>query len=566
MKHGLWGLMLITLSAQAFDFGPVTVSSHIDQPFKASIPVQLANNETMNAQLMLSAILSYNDQPIPLKVVYDPRTQDLKLSSPLPITQDEIFLSVSAADLTHQVLAQEYTIRLDKTEKPYVYGPVGAGDTLWKVATKFADHYHMTPEEAASALYQNNQRAFVNGDMNQLMAGSFLKITSQGQPKVFAPMHTREAEAAPTVPAATQSSPLASVVNGLVQQALPNQASLESGTQVAMNLSLPGPSLQLLLPKDGISQAVASTVDHLMKGDQTGMLTLLDGMYKDLSMAKEGIDTERRAKEALQNQLNDLEMQLRALTELVSMKDQEIETLLGSYQLQKRADDGIFSWSAIPSDFSSMIAVASHNQIILILLAIVIASMVIYVWDHFKLGAPVTAGPTAMRSAPLAEAVTQVKAQPLQPPVPPSLKEVDLYIAYGRYAQAQDILEDMLLQHPNDFDILLKLMQVYIKSDDRLAYERKISKISDRWKEKYPNRWERIHDMYMRAWPMDYDMQDVPTYEGDPPSDPVQTKLDLARAYIDIGDHESAEAILREVVKEGNTSQAQSANLLLSNL
>ena len=42
-----------------------------------------------------------------------------------------------------------------------------------------------------------------------------------------------------------------------------------------------------------------------------------------------------------------------------------------------------------------------------------------------------------------------------------------------------------------------------------------------------------------------------PVYEGDPPSDPVQTKLDLARAYIDIGDQVSAYEILGEVLKEG---------------
>lgn len=48
--------------------------------------------------------------------------------------------------------------------------------------------------------------------------------------------------------------------------------------------------------------------------------------------------------------------------------------------------------------------------------------------------------------------------------------------------------------------------------------------------------------------------------------DEVGTKLDLARAYIDMGDPEGARAILEEVVNEGNEHQVQEANGLLGQL
>ncbi|MEO0422375.1 MAG: FimV/HubP family polar landmark protein [Pseudomonadota bacterium] len=48
--------------------------------------------------------------------------------------------------------------------------------------------------------------------------------------------------------------------------------------------------------------------------------------------------------------------------------------------------------------------------------------------------------------------------------------------------------------------------------------------------------------------------------------DEVGTKLDLARAYIDMGDAESARSILEEVVQEGSTEQRDDANTLLSSL
>jgi len=46
----------------------------------------------------------------------------------------------------------------------------------------------------------------------------------------------------------------------------------------------------------------------------------------------------------------------------------------------------------------------------------------------------------------------------------------------------------------------------------------------------------------------------------------VGTKLDLARAYIDMGDPEGARSILEEVQKEGSAVQKQEAERLMASL
>jgi pilus assembly protein FimV len=46
----------------------------------------------------------------------------------------------------------------------------------------------------------------------------------------------------------------------------------------------------------------------------------------------------------------------------------------------------------------------------------------------------------------------------------------------------------------------------------------------------------------------------------------VSTKLDLARAYVDMGDVEGARDILQEVLKEGSTEQQEEARKLLAEL
>ena len=48
--------------------------------------------------------------------------------------------------------------------------------------------------------------------------------------------------------------------------------------------------------------------------------------------------------------------------------------------------------------------------------------------------------------------------------------------------------------------------------------------------------------------------------------DEVQTKLDLAQAYIDMGDADGAKGIIDEVLSEGNTAQKQAAMGLLGKL
>ena len=49
-------------------------------------------------------------------------------------------------------------------------------------------------------------------------------------------------------------------------------------------------------------------------------------------------------------------------------------------------------------------------------------------------------------------------------------------------------------------------------------------------------------------------------------SDETATKLDLARAYIDMGDAEGARDILDEVLKEGSADQQQEARELMGRI
>ena len=65
---------------------------------------------------------------------------------------------------------------------------------------------------------------------------------------------------------------------------------------------------------------------------------------------------------------------------------------------------------------------------------------------------------------------------------------------------------------------------------------------------------------------LDEDLDELEDSELFSAEDEVGTKLDLARAYIDMGDNESAKGILDEVVNDGNDDQKKDANELIERI
>lgn len=59
-------------------------------------------------------------------------------------------------------------------------------------------------------------------------------------------------------------------------------------------------------------------------------------------------------------------------------------------------------------------------------------------------------------------------------------------------------------------------------------------------------------------------LEPVSEQESDVNVDEVQTKLELAKAYLEMGDEDSAKDILQEVQKEGNSAQSEEASKLLA--
>lgn len=448
-------------------------------------------------------------------------------------------------------------------QKPWVYGPVKSGESLWQAAQKFSEKYDLNINQAMDALYQQNPNAFMHGDKNQLMAGAYLQLEKaqighapkQGKttaavklsarvPQTFEPV---EAEGEAAEPVSPVETPAVAAAVGPAEQTptaethtisleMPVFRELPEGTQLAFAQTgmagLQGPSLKLLNPIN--AKPIAKNAD-------TELRAWVEKLQQELRLAKDSVEAEHRSKARLEADMKALQTEMRALAEWVQLERNHQPASAARWQ------------TAIPRD-----------PLVLAFLSVGVAALLMYVLEAVQGRRAVSANTHSSNNV-----VTPVPVTSAAVPVP-SLKHIDALLLQGRYQQAQEQLVAVLKHRPADFDALYKLCQVYVKIGAGKEYSQLLNRISARWRERFPQRFSQLKDLYERAWPMESPMSpyhpNEPVYEGDPPADPVQTKLDLARAYIDIGDQVSALEILEEVLKEGDAQQSMVAEVLIQQL
>ncbi len=230
------------------------------------------------------------------------------------------------------------------------------------------------------------------------------------------------------------------------------------------------------------------------------------------------------------------------------------------------------------------------------------------------------------------------------------LSEVDVYLAYGRYQQAEERVREAMRQDPVRNDLKVKLLEVYYASRNRTAFESLAMELFEALGDSSDPLWQKVvpmglelcpeHPLFaenvdqgemVRAvgddftvvarssdagsrpspepsfgfpqtdaqheWPdeasMGFDLDSEVTIPDAKRSDAagdfdfsapettedeegfdadvagfeeVGTKLDLAKAYIDMGDPDGARGILDEVMEEGDEEQKSEAQELLRHI
>jgi len=558
-----------------------------------------------------------------------------------------------------------------QTEHADTYGPVRRSETLWTIANRLRPDSGITTQQMMLALQRANPEAFMNNNINNLKAGVVLQIPSRDEILGLSPAEAlREAS--------RQYSEWQTASSGGTVPEPAVAAEPEPGTG---SIASRETRLQLVAPEDeGMEDAAAPGAPE--SGSETEEIS--SELQQQLALATEEAEAGRARADELESRLGELEVQVTSMQRLLELKDEQLASLqnrlsaAGADQqpgaaetMSDAADDPAATEEADDAepepaaetpatDTDKPANIMEHlleNPVLSglgVLVAMILGGIL---WSstrqrkHADLFSdePTLANQLSAlkeREEPLITgAGISDEATPVRPFVPDSgppphegesdpLTEADVFIAYGRVQQAEDVIQAALHKNPEDKDLKVKLLEVYHAAGNLAAFDthaegfhRSVDGDDPLWQKVALMGYElspgnRLYkdaagNTEVQESGVDFDMDlsgmddldqasapdEEPVaggaeieYEGDDTqadeaaetvefnldelggteqesteellddTDEVGTKLDLARAYLDMGDPEGARSILEEVLEEGNEEQKREAESLFTQL
>ena len=205
------------------------------------------------------------------------------------------------------------------------YGPVRASDTLWSIAKRVRPDASVSVQRMMLALLEANPEAFAIGNVNALNAGATLRIPSRSEigpdDRTAAVAEVKRQQAAWTqhregVLAAPASPTPAPAPSAAAAPAPPREVAPE-----------PGGRAEAVSP-DTTPEAPAEAAEREEDAE-------LRSLRDQLALAIEEADAARRENEALKLRLAEVEDHVEELSRLVDLKSEEIAALQG--ELRARA-------------------------------------------------------------------------------------------------------------------------------------------------------------------------------------------------------------------------------------
>lgn len=316
-------------------------------------------------------------------------------------------------------------------------------DNLWAISGRLRGAGNADRAQLMEALYQLNPQAFVNADRHRLKAGARLRLPAGYQPERGAPGAVKEA------------------------------------------------AVEVLPPADAavVENAPAALVEAQRQADAEA-------------------EALARQREELSQRMDDLQRQLQALQEQLQQRDRQVAEL--QQQLARRQAVR----PAAPPPAAAALSVAqpvetptdSQYWRWMIVLLLVLALLGVLLLRRRREEAPVPAvepkrrvalnlplrrAPRPPAAAPAPAKVEEQARPPVAapsspPPSPPpapaaapraamaaadKLDGADIYIAYGRYGQARDLLRQVLAEQPQRLSARMKLLLVLAELGDAAGFD-----------------------------------------------------------------------------------------------
>ena len=359
------------------------------------------------------------------------------------------------------------------------FGATGRGDTLWSIASKIRPNSTVSVQQTMLALQRANPDAFINSNINLLKAGYVLRIPDAREIR-----EETLATAAQEVRAQNSEFDVYRDNSGVAQL----DASQRQSSPSFRERSVRGGELKLLAQDQSIGQRAGSGGDSQITQE----------LENSLAVAQEDLDRANRANAELNVRVEDIEQQMDTLTELVKLKEDQLAALRVEVQRMQaqesalRADSGALNQPQTPSDDGALLS----NPIVLGLLAVL---LVVGVAGGLLLmrrkQQEETEYDEALEEETREAAQLDVENLPelddddsefddedededdIMPQTADVISEVEIHIAYGRFSQAIIFLQNAIEADPDRVDIQLKLLEVYVQTEDSSAFNQQFDQL-----------------------------------------------------------------------------------------
>ncbi|MBG3928280.1 FimV family protein [Pseudomonas aeruginosa] len=316
-------------------------------------------------------------------------------------------------------------------------------DNLWAISGRLRGAGNADRAQLMEALYQLNPQAFVNADRHRLKAGARLRLPAGYQPERGAPGAVKEA------------------------------------------------AVEVLPPADAavVENAPAALVEAQRQADAEA-------------------EALARQREELSQRMDDLQRQLQALQEQLQQRDHQVAELQQQLARRLAVRPGAPPPAAAAPSVAQPVETPTDSQYWrwMIVLLLVLALLGVLLLRRRREEAPVPAvepkrrvalnlplrrAPRPPAAAPAPAKVEEQARPPVAvpsspPPSPPpapaaapraamaaadKLDGADIYIAYGRYGQARDLLRQVLAEQPQRLSARMKLLLVLAELGDAAGFD-----------------------------------------------------------------------------------------------
>lgn len=563
-------------------------------------------------------------------------------------------LSPSSSSYPSSARGETYTVRRN--------------DSLWEIAERVRPGRDVTVQQTMLAIQRGNPQAFIDNNINRIKRGQVLRVPAREE---INRLTVREAIA----DVARQNREWRDQ-RRVVQLDATRRSSARKETESR--------------PVDG---KLAIVADSGSSGDGQdlggGNAQANAALQTELAMTREQLDQFARENAELKSRLKDLDEQVATLKRLITLKDDQMAALQNqtadapAARPQPVEKPAVKPIAPAPVQEKGFFDWLFNNPLLLLLgvIPIALAGLILHrrrnrqeaevddeaditpldlVSDSDGDSADAAGLPgeeefqfdeaLEIDDALLDEASGEAVAQQTED----ALSEADIYIAYGRFNQAADLLDKAIEAEPQRSDLRLKLLEVHGENNDLDKFKEALAGLeatgdqgaireADAFKSRFPGAFETgggeaddlglwdldpneqqdsdlgdldfdLDDLYEedekassasapaeaneQEEELDFDLDDLDldldldldpaaqdsqaAFSGEGGSsleasindddldlltedDEVATKLDLARAYMDMGDMEGARGILEEVVEQGSEEQKQEARALMEN-